>query len=155
MKKLSRVAVAISIFIIGAALIPFVGLPQTGFNWQRFADVYQPMTLDVNFDTGSPGSFFTVHGNNFPPDDAVTILVNGVVLGLVTTDSSGDLTFIIDSGTASPGLYIITTNIIDGPQAIFHLDPADPSRSQEGEGTLFVLPADLASQAIFLPVMHK
>jgi hypothetical protein len=31
MKKLTRIFVAVSIFLIGAALIPFVGLPQDGF----------------------------------------------------------------------------------------------------------------------------
>lgn len=167
MRKLSRIVLAISIFLIGAALIPFVGLPQQGFRWQLFADVYNPMTLEINYGEGSPGSFFSVNGSNFPPDDTVAIYVNGELLGTVNTDgggsslgttnidSPGDLAFIIDSGSAPSGLYILTTSILDGPQVNFRLDPAAPSRVQEGDGTIFVLPGDLPSQAIHLPLMHK
>jgi hypothetical protein len=167
MRKLSRIVLAISIFLIGAALIPFVGLPQDGFRWQLFADVYNPMILEINYGEGSPGSFFTVNGSNFPPDEPIAIYVNGGLLGTVNTDGSGDplgtmninspgdLTFILDSGPAPAGYYIITTSVLNGPQANFRLDPSAPLRTQEGEGTVFVLPEDLPAWAIHLPVMHK
>lgn len=155
MKKLARVFLAISIFLIGAALIPFVGLPQDGFRWQLFADVYNPMVLEINYDTGAPGSFFTLNGGNFPPNDTIAVQVNGTLLGTVSTDSSGDLVFLIDSDSAPAGLYIVTTSVLNGPQANFLLDPAAPTRAQEGEGPIFVLPANLPAQATFLPVMHK
>jgi hypothetical protein len=155
MKKLTRIFVAVSIFLIGAALIPFVGLPQDGFRWQLFADVYNPMAMEINYDEGSPGSFFTVNGVNFPPDDLIGIQVNGTLLGTVSTDHDGDLVFLIDSGLAPAGLYIVTTSVLNGSQASFRLDPAAPARAQEDEGTIFVLSADLPAGAIYLPVMHK
>ncbi len=155
MKKLLIILFAISVFLVGAALIPFVGLPQVGFSWQRFADVYTPMSLVINYDSGAPGSFFTVTGNNFPQDGSVTILANGQALGPVSTDSNGDMTFIINSGLAGPGLFIITANVVDGPQTSFVLDLAAPLRSQDGTWTVLVLPADIASQPIHLPVINK
>jgi hypothetical protein len=155
MKKLLVVLFAISVFIVGAALIPFVGLPQEGFSWQRFADVYTPMSLGINYENGSPGSFFTVTGNNFPQDSTVTILANGEALGPVATDNDGDLFFIVDSGLAGPGFYIITTSVLGGPQTNFVLDLTAPLRPQEDTGTILVLPADIASQSIHLPVINK
>ena len=67
MKYITRIAIALSVLISGLALVPFMGLPTQGFNWQRYAGVYNPATLQVNHDTGAPGSFFTVFGGISPP----------------------------------------------------------------------------------------
>lgn len=155
MKKLLTILFTISVFMVGAALIPFVGLPQDGFSWQRFADVYNPMTLVVNYDTGSPGSFFTVTGSNFPEEEMITIFANGEPIGVVESDSDGNLLFLIDSGSAGSGLYIVTTGIPGGSQASFWLDLAAPLRAQEDTGSVLVLPTDIATLPIHLPVMNK
>jgi hypothetical protein len=154
-KKILTILFTISVFLVGAALIPFVGLPQEGFSWQRFADVYNPMSLVINYETGSPGSFFTINGSNFPEEEMVTIFANGVDLGMVETDSDGNLFFLINSGAADPGLYIVTTGVPGGSQALFQLDPAAPLRAQDGTGPILLLQADVPSLSIHLPVMHK
>jgi len=47
------------------------------------------MLLEINHTSGMPGSFFTITGFNYLPDDMVAIQINGVVLGSVASDSSG------------------------------------------------------------------
>lgn len=155
MKNKSRVLIAFGIFLVGAALIPFVGLPQEGFSWQRYAGAYLPETLEINYTTGSPGSFFTVNGYNFSPDDDVSILANGNLIGTVTADSNGDLIFLIRTTGADTGFYIISTNIIDGSQVSFRLSPDAPLRSQEGVGPILPLPMGIAYQLIHLPFINK
>lgn len=155
MKNKLRILIASGIFLVGAALIPFVGLPQDGFSWQRYADAYLPLVLEINYDTGSPGSFFTVNGSNFSQDDTVSILANGTLIGTVNADINGDLVFLISTTDADTGFYIISTNIIDGPQVSFRLSDDAPLRLQEGEGPIFPLPAGIAYQRIHLPFINK
>lgn len=155
MKNKLRILLAFGIFLVGAALIPFVGLPQDGFSWQRYADAYVPLSLVMNYNTGSPGSFFTVNGYNFSPADTVSILANGNLIGTVTADSNGDLIFLIDSTNADTGFYNITTNIIDGPQVSFRLSLDAPLRPQEGEGPILQLPVGIAYQLVHLPFINK
>jgi hypothetical protein len=120
--------VAFVIFVSGAALVPLVGLPSEGYRWQTYADAYQPLLIQINYETGSPGSFFTLTGFNFPPDEDVAILVNGTVIGDVTTDSSGGFIFLIDTAGAEPGYYFVTTDEPDSPVARIWLTEDQPSR---------------------------
>jgi hypothetical protein len=154
MKNYSRLAIAIGIFLVGAALIPFVGLPQDGFTWQRFADAYLPMTLDINCKVGQQGSVFSVNGFNFPGDQMITILVNGTSFGSVTTNSNGELMFWMDSSGADTGFYTLTTSVVDGPLVSFRISANAPLC--EGVGTpIFIIPSGIAVQLIHLPFINK
>lgn len=163
MKNYSRILIAVGIFLVGAALIPFVGLPQDGFNWQRYADAYVPMSMEINHNTGRPGSFFTVRGYNFSQDDSVSspadtisIMANGTLLGTVNTDSNGDLIFLIETPDADTGYYIISTNIVDGPEISFRLSPDAPLWVKEDDvDTIFPLPPGIAYQLVHLPIINK
>jgi hypothetical protein len=147
--------IALGIFLVGAALIPFVGLPREGFSWQRFADAYLPLTFEINYKTGSPGSFFTVNGYNFPPNDTITILANEVILDSVTSDDNGNLLFLINTSLADSGFYIIKTSLVDGPEISFSLSLDAPLRPQESDGQIIMLPAGIAYQLIHLPFVNK
>lgn len=155
MKNFSRIIIAVGIFLVGAALIPFVGLPQDGFSWQRFADAYVPAALEINFDSGSPGSYFTVNGYNFPQNDSVSIIVNGNLIGSITTDNNGDFLLIIDSSIAETGFYILSTNLVDGPEVSFRLSLDAPLRLQEDEGPIFLLPSGISLQLTHLPFVNR
>jgi hypothetical protein len=154
MKNYSRILIAIGIFLVGAALIPFVGLPQDGFSWQRFADAYLPMTLEINCDAGQQGSVFSVNGYNFPEDEMISFLLNGTFLGSIATNSDGDLMFWMDSSGADTGFYTLTTSMIDGPQVSFRI--RDNAPLCQGEGTpTFPIPSGIALQLVHLPFINK
>ena len=155
MKQIVRLLLATAIFLSGAALIPLVGLPSEGFRWQAYADAYQPLLVEINYETGMPGSFFTLTGYNFPPSGEVIVLVNGTALGTVPTDSMGSFIFLIDTTGAEQGYYFVTTDEPDSPSARFRLDEEEPVRLQEGEGIIFSLPPDLAVMLVNLPFVRK
>jgi hypothetical protein len=153
--KIPRIVLALAIFLSGVALVPFVGLPEDGFRWQQYADAYNPLSLDINYETGAPGSYFTIRGYNFPSNTAITVTANGTVIGTLDTDGSGNLLFLIDSDGADTGFYYIGTNIIDGPTVTFKLDNGEPIRDQEDVGVTFNLPTGIALNIIHLPVILR
>jgi hypothetical protein len=153
-KNIYRIVFALTVLLSGVALAPVVGLPQAAFHWQRYAGVYTPQTLQINHLSGMPGSFFTVSGMNFTPNEMVSILANGTALGDVTADQDGNLLFIIDSTGAQPGYYRIEAGA-GGPFVQFQLDPQEVQWPQEGSGPVLTLPADSALQVIFLPHINR
>ena len=155
MKNLVRTLIAISVFLSGVALVPFMGLPSEGFNWQRYADAYNPSALDVNHTSGSPGSFFTISGINFSADTMVSIYANGTPLGDLQVSGSGDFQFLINSSGADTGFYLIEVvgNESAATQIILNAD--EPLWPQENEGSVFNLPVGIAEQLIFMPVILK
>lgn len=155
MKYITRIAIALSVLISGLALVPFMGLPTQGFNWQRYAGVYNPATLQVNHDTGAPGSFFTVFGGNFTPNTPVTVSANGVVLGEVLTSDSGELMFLIDTTGADLGFYMVEASGNESAATQIILQENAPQWAPENEGVVFNLPAGIAAQMIFMPVIIK
>jgi len=80
-KNIIRILIAMGVFFSGVLLVPAMGLPRVGFNWQRYAGVYNPASLEINHPSGSPGSYFTVTGSNFSPETTVSVSANGFVLG--------------------------------------------------------------------------
>lgn len=154
MKNYSRLMIAVGIFIVGAALIPFVGLPKDGFSWQRFADAYLPMQLEINCKVGRQGSLFSVNGFNFPVEQTINILINGTLIGSTMTDNNGELMFLMDSSGADTGFYTLTTSVVDGPHVSFRI--TDDAPLCEGAGTpIFVIPSGTALQLIHLPFVNK
>ena len=155
MKNLTRIMIAIAVFVSGVALVPFVGMPTTGFRWQQYADAYIPMTLEINHTEGTPGSYFSVFGTNFTPDSQITILVNSLELGQVTSDSTGNFMFIINTFGAEMGNYIVSTNMDTNPYVAFVLEDQGFMHPKEGEGPEFSLPSDIASRLLHLPLIHR
>lgn len=45
MKKIARLIFALMVLLSGAALIPAIGLPEQGFNWQLYANVYTTIKI--------------------------------------------------------------------------------------------------------------
>lgn len=155
-KNLPRILIAMLIFIAGAALIPFVGLPAQGYTWQQYANAYVPVELAINYHFGQPGSIFTITGQGFDPDSTATVEVNGQTLGTVDTDSNGELLFLIDSSGAQEGYYFVTVTAGGSASVSFFLAAGAPNRPQEDTGTIFALPPDSALSVIYyLPVVSN
>lgn len=155
MHKFYRLALALFVFVSGVALVPMIGLPDVGFSWQRFANIYQPATLEINHNTGQPGSFFTVTGFSFSPNVTVAVTANGTSLGNVQTNSNGDLLFIIDSTGAELGLYVVVAAAGESASVRFTLVESGDLWPQDAEGPVLLLPPDIAGSPIYLPVSTR
>jgi hypothetical protein len=155
LKKTHSLLIALAVVFSGLALVPVMGLPSTGFRWQRYANAYAPTTLDVNHSSGQPGSFFTVTGANYPPSATATILANGVALGDVQTDGNGNLVFVIDTTGAALGYYTVVASPAPNVSTRFTLVQNGPQWPQDVTAPVLQLPADIAQQVVFLPVVMR
>lgn len=117
-----------------------------------------PPTLSVNHLAGAPGSYFHFTGNDFQPQDAVFVYVNGRLVGDVQANADGNLSFSIRSFLASQiGAYSVAAYDSRGiGRAVFYLNAALPTRPLIGSGPTFPLPVDSAlTEHVYLPVAHK
>jgi predicted outer membrane repeat protein len=108
--------------------------------------------LDINYDTGAPGSFFTLSGRNFPTNATAGISVNGASLGTILTDQSGGLSFLLSTQEAEEGVYFVKAAVNPSATVRFTLSAGKPIRAQQGSGTIFDIPAGSAYTAfVYLP----
>jgi alpha-tubulin suppressor-like RCC1 family protein len=121
-----------------------------------------PPQLTINYNTGQPGSTFTIIGENFPASSTVSISANSYVFSdTVTVNSTGGFTFFLDTTNADLGFYTVSTSSIihrgaaeamesqvetsaNPGVAIFLLDDSAPLRSQSGSGQILSIPAGIA-----------
>jgi photosystem II stability/assembly factor-like uncharacterized protein len=110
-------------------------------------------SLEINYTTGAPGSFFTIIGDNYPPDSTIKISVNNQLLGTVQSDPSGALEFLFETSQADEGTYIVDAAVNPGASVRFKLNSNDPLRPQEGSGPIIEIPAGIAIDFIYLPLI--
>jgi hypothetical protein len=103
-----------------------------------------PPGLAGNYAGGGPGSFFTITGHGFTPSSTTTVVVNGHALGAVATDAAGDCLFVLDTGQADEGRYVVTATARPGVSTSFIIATGEPVRPQEGNGTVFRIPSGIA-----------
>jgi branched-chain amino acid transport system substrate-binding protein len=125
--------------------------------------------LLINYNTGSPGSVFTVAGSNFPPNSTGSITINGHLLGTITVDGVGGFVLQLNTTDAGEGLYSVTvavnpsvttylTTAAVNPSAAtkFTLDDTAPLRPVEGGGPVIAVPAEIAyTKFIYLPLIRR
>jgi Photosynthesis system II assembly factor YCF48 len=111
-------------------------------------------SLTINYENGSPGSFFTVEGQGFPAESSASIKTNGAEIGNIDTDESGDLVFLLDTAQADLGSYIVTVEVNPIATIGFTLSQDAPLREQEGSATILEIPAGVGfSNFVSLPVI--
>jgi branched-chain amino acid transport system substrate-binding protein len=125
--------------------------------------------LTINYNSGSPGSAFTVAGANFPPNSTGTITINGHVVGTITVDGVGGFVFQLNTTDAGEGFYSVTFTVNPGvtahlatvavnPSATtkFTLDDTAALRPVEGGGPVIAVPAGIAyTKFIYLPLVRR
>jgi hypothetical protein len=112
--------------------------------------------LTTNYPSGKPGSFFTVEGFNFAASEIVTITINSVTLGTVSTDDTGKLLFMLDTEYASEGFYIVAASSAGAGSSLrISLSIRNLNHEQEDEGTVFVVPGNIGSGIIYLPLVFR
>lgn len=118
--------------------------------------VYASPSISLNYQTGQPGSFFKVTGQNFPANTTVTITVNGQQVGTVNTDGSGGFVFSLQtSASAQEGVYAVSVN---GATATYRLDQSEPLRSKDPDGGETIqVPDSIApySNFVYLPLILR
>jgi len=101
--------------------------------------------LNINYETGAPGSYFTLTGLYFPAESVIEISVNGLNLGSVNSDANGDLVFLILTPGADEGGYVVKAQAgMEMATSIFRLDNSQPLRPQEGDGVVFNVPPGIS-----------
>ena len=112
--------------------------------------------LMINYANGAPGSFFTLEGANFPTNSTAVIIINDYNLGAVPTDSSGNLTFLLNTDQADKGEYLVTASVNPIAASVsFVLDAQRMPRPQEGIGTIFNVPGGLNTRFVYLPLILR
>ena len=112
--------------------------------------------LTSNSADGSPGSFFTLTGSDYPANKVATVNVNGQDLGTVITDEAGRFSLILSTANADEGIYITTVSVNPAATTQFILDAGAPLRPQEGEATEISVPAGIAlTEQLFLPNISR
>jgi Tol biopolymer transport system component len=108
-------------------------------------DRMPPVAVDINYVSGSPGSYFTISGDRFMPESEISLVVNGFELGKVTTDAEGGFTAVLATDEADLGGYILSARggTLVGSLG-FVMDEASAVRPQETEAAVFNLPAGIA-----------
>ncbi len=107
-KLFSRAALAFLILLSGLAFMPFAGLSSESVGWQSLSGAYQA-DLNVDPDRGRPGSAFLFTASGFPPNQLGIIYVNGLVVGNVWIDGSGQAVFLIQTqADSAQGDYFVT-----------------------------------------------
>lgn len=113
-------------------------------------------SLALNYSSGAPGSYFSVTGENFPPNETATITVNGHVMGTMAVDGNGRFLFIFTTANANEGTYVVTATVNPTATTQFTISIADPMRPQEDSGDTFDIPAGIAfNEFLYLPSILK
>jgi hypothetical protein len=167
MQRVKRLILALVVVLSGLLLVPYVALPHESFSWKLFVGAYRDVpAMGVNFTTGAPGSFFTVSGYNFPPNQPVTIAVNERTLGTTTASADGSFSVVINTAGADRGVYFVTGDNPNITQRIaltgdaitrFEVLDGAPLRAREGGSSLPLLnlPPGLAEQRVYLPLVRR
>ncbi len=123
--------------------------------------------IHLNYETGAPGSYFTVMGMDYPANSLVGLYVNGIRLGTIGVNEIGSFVVVLDTEGAESGNYIVTAELEPSapaapsgdPAATFTLDPAEPVRPLEDpDAPLLEVPPGIAFNEewnLYLPLMYK
>jgi len=112
-------------------------------------------TLDINYASGSPGSFFTLTGTNYPPNSTAMIAINGHVIHTLFTDPSGNIEFVLDTSQADTGHYEVTVSVNPSASTMFELAQDKPQRPQESSAPELDVPEGIAITKVYLPLIQR
>lgn len=128
--------------------------PDLAGEWDAFVAPPSP-EMQINHDSGAPGSYFNVTGTGFPPDGTASIVVNGHLLDELSVDGSGAVSFTLTTEEASAGTYHLRTTVNPSGGVRFVLDPDEPVREKEGDLPLVEVPDGLITHYVYLPLVVK
>jgi len=124
--------------------------------WDHF-NHNPPATVEINYDTGAPGSAFNIMGTNYPVNSVAWISVNGTELGNTFSGPIGNFTVTLttDPG-AEEGIYIVDVSVNPSDFTKYELLSTEPTRPVEGSNETFAVPSDIPPRCyIYLPLVMR
>jgi ligand-binding sensor domain-containing protein len=120
------------------------------------SELYFNRSLNSNYASGAPGSFFNLASDHFPANQDTPVSVNGYPLGNVPVSSNGIFTFTLSTSNASEGIYIVKVGERPSVQVRLRLDYQEPIQPKEGNFPTLNIPPDIAFiQEFYLPVLRR
>ena len=115
-----------------------------------------PPQLAIDHSSGAPGSYFTITGAQFPPGFPVAISINGHMLGSVLSDPAGGFVLILETHLSSEqGCYQVSAAVDAAASTRFTLESNGVLYPMPGQGTVLVVPDQIACQPYYFPFIGK
>lgn len=111
--------------------------------------------LTINYTTGSPGSYFTITGTNYPPNSTAMVSINGNVIQTLFTDASGNIEFVFNTEQADAGYYEVTVSVNPSASTAFRLAQDEPQRENESPAPVVPVPSGIAINKVYLPLVQR
>lgn len=115
--------------------------------------------LRLSYDSGRPGSFFTLTGENFPSGTQAVVSVNGRSLSpSIASDVTGQFVVFLSTTGAPVGRYLVRVDAQVSAEAEFALSAQAPLRSQEGGGVVLPVsdtPSPPPARRVYLPSVQR
>ena len=112
--------------------------------------------LSINHQSGGPGSYFILTGENFPPNATIGVSINNHPLGVAQVAGDGRLQFALSTEGADEGIYVVTTSATRLASVPFRLVAGGSVWPQDATTPLFAVPPGIALQvAAFLPFVSR
>ena len=109
-ENITQLVLTLMILLAGGVMVAFVDIPAEAISWELLAGAYEP-SLDVDEDSGAPGSIFAFTGIGYPPNSQAVVYVNGRPVGSLMTDAGGMATFTLNTTGAAEGEYNVTLEV--------------------------------------------
>ena len=109
-ENITQLVLTLMILLSGGVMVAFVDIPAEAISWELLAGAYEP-SLDVDEDSGAPGSIFAFTGSGYPPNSQAVVYVDGRPVGSLMTDAGGMATFTLNTTGAAEGAYNVTLEV--------------------------------------------
>lgn len=135
----------------------YEAFPDPAGKWDHFSHDASPANLEMNYDTGAPGSAFNVVGTNFPINSVASVHVNYQSISNAFTGETGTFTFTLTTDPQTDeGYYIVIVSVNPTASTMFQLDALEPVRPLEGDHESYQIPDGIAiTDFIYLPLIER
>lgn len=111
--------------------------------------------LTLNYTSGAPGSYFSLHGAYYPGNSTGNLFVNGEFCGAVNTDKLGEFDIILSTAGVEEGIYTVEFTVNPTAQTTLELNPEALSHPKEGEGQEIDVSMCGEPYSVYLPLITR
>jgi hypothetical protein len=125
--------------------------------------------LSLNHTIGAPGSYFTLHGINYPAGGTANVYLNNQLIGNGTIDENGEFTVILSTTDADEGHYVVRVDGVTNATALstaqdstipsatidLDIDSQAPIRAKEADAQILVVPSGIMNPKVYIPLVIR
>jgi hypothetical protein len=127
-----------------------------GTSGSGVSELYFIRSLNANYASGTPGSFFNLASDHFLANQSTPVSVNETKLGDVPVSSNGVFTFTLSTAKAGEGIYYVKVGEHPSVQMRLRLDAQQPIRPKAGDYTVIDIPSGIAlTPRFYLPTLRR